>query len=163
MKEELRNVLDQLGLKMSEEKTKVTHITEGFIFLGYKIIREIGTRGEMVTKVHIPEKAIQRARFELNRIFSPRSTKDSLVAIITAANNFIRGWCQYYRCTSTPSSAFRVVQQPAYWNLVHWLGRKYNMTRSANTQNLRSRKSVRRQLGGESSADIAYRVQRNAW
>jgi RNA-directed DNA polymerase len=32
MKEELKHVLDQMGLKLSEEKTKVTHITEGFIF-----------------------------------------------------------------------------------------------------------------------------------
>ena len=27
MKEELKHVLDQMGLKLSEEKTKVTHIT----------------------------------------------------------------------------------------------------------------------------------------
>jgi RNA-directed DNA polymerase len=34
MKEELKTVLDQMGLTLSEEKTKVTHITEGFDFLG---------------------------------------------------------------------------------------------------------------------------------
>jgi len=33
MKEELKEVLDHMGLKLSEEKTKVTHITEGFKFL----------------------------------------------------------------------------------------------------------------------------------
>ena len=78
MKEELKQVLDQLGLKMSEEKTKITHITEGFKFLGYKIIRAIGTRGTMVTKVHVPEEAIKKARNELNRIINPESTNDSL-------------------------------------------------------------------------------------
>jgi RNA-directed DNA polymerase len=127
IKEELKEVLNQLGLEMSEEKTKVTHITEGFKFLGYKIIRAIGTRGVMVTKVHVPEEAIKKARYELNRIINPKSTNDSLAAKITAANRFIRGWCQYYTCTSTPSLAFRVVQQKAYWNLVHWLGRKYEL------------------------------------
>jgi hypothetical protein len=30
MKEELRIVLQNMGLTLSEEKTKVTHITEGF-------------------------------------------------------------------------------------------------------------------------------------
>src|SRR5262245_4431063 len=30
MKEELKGVLDHMGLRLSEEKTKVTHITEGF-------------------------------------------------------------------------------------------------------------------------------------
>jgi RNA-directed DNA polymerase len=34
MKEELKDILDHMGLKLSEEKTKVTHITEGFKFLG---------------------------------------------------------------------------------------------------------------------------------
>jgi len=33
MKEELKVVLDSMGLTLSEEKTKVTHITEGFDFL----------------------------------------------------------------------------------------------------------------------------------
>jgi RNA-directed DNA polymerase len=156
MKEELRTVLDQLGLKMSEEKTKITHITEGFTFLGYKNIREIGTRGKMVIKVHVPEKAIQRARFELNRIINPKSTNDSLAATITAANNFIRGWCQYYRCTSTPSRAFRVVQQTAYWNLVHWLGRKYDIRHAAQILRTYSvvNRSGRRSLGKEKVALI---------
>jgi RNA-directed DNA polymerase len=35
MKEELKTVLDHMGLTLSEEKTKITHITEGFDFLGY--------------------------------------------------------------------------------------------------------------------------------
>ena len=39
MKEELGGFLSTMGLTLSEEKTKVTHITEGFDFLGYRIIR----------------------------------------------------------------------------------------------------------------------------
>src|SRR5262249_24809446 len=35
MKEELGGLLNSMGLKLSEEKTKLTHITEGFTFLGY--------------------------------------------------------------------------------------------------------------------------------
>ena len=38
MKEELKGVLSHMGLTLSEEKTKVTHITEGITFLGYRII-----------------------------------------------------------------------------------------------------------------------------
>ena len=44
MKEELKEFLSTKGLTLSEEKTKITHITEGFKFLGYQIIREIGQR-----------------------------------------------------------------------------------------------------------------------
>ena len=45
MKEELKELLNTMGLTLSEEKTKITHITEGFTFLGYQIIREMGGRG----------------------------------------------------------------------------------------------------------------------
>ncbi|HEY5865445.1 MAG TPA: reverse transcriptase/maturase family protein, partial [Candidatus Tectomicrobia bacterium] len=60
MKEELKHVLDHMGLKLSEEKTKITHITEGFKFLGYQVIRAVGGRGKMVPKVRIPDSAIKR-------------------------------------------------------------------------------------------------------
>src|SRR6267378_2434247 len=62
MKQELGELLSTMGLTLSEEKTKVTHITEGFDFLGYRIIRSTGTKGKMVAKVLIPEKAINRFR-----------------------------------------------------------------------------------------------------
>src|SRR2546430_7471636 len=45
MKEELRIVLQNMGLTLSAEKTKVTHITEGFTFLGYRITRGMGKIG----------------------------------------------------------------------------------------------------------------------
>src|SRR5262249_5152817 len=56
MKEELKELLSTMGLPLSEEKTKVTHITEGFDFLGYRIIRSIGSKGKMIPKVLIPAK-----------------------------------------------------------------------------------------------------------
>src|SRR6266705_1942375 len=59
MKEELRGLLSTMGLTLAEDKTKVTHITEGFLFLGYRIIQSVGTSGKKIVKVHIPEKAIK--------------------------------------------------------------------------------------------------------
>src|SRR2546428_10444932 len=53
IKEELGGVLNTMGLTLSEEKTNVTHVTEGFDFLGYRVIRSRGTKGNMVPKVLI--------------------------------------------------------------------------------------------------------------
>src|SRR5207302_3049494 len=58
MKEELSIVLQNMGLTLSAEKTQVTHITEGFTFLGYRITRGMGTR-KMGPKVAIPGSAIK--------------------------------------------------------------------------------------------------------
>ena len=125
MKEELKGVLETLGLKLSEEKTKVTHITEGFTFLGYQIIKAIGTRGEMVLKVLIPEDAIKRYRYKVREITAPRTTGESTRAKIMALNQLTRGWCQYYSITSSPSEVFNRLNHELFWEMAHWLGRKY--------------------------------------
>src|SRR5881296_215998 len=82
MKEELKELLSTMGLTLSEEKTKVTHITEGFDFLGYRVIRSIGTKGKMIPKVLIPEKAIKRYCGEIRRRLAPSSTDESTSTII---------------------------------------------------------------------------------
>jgi RNA-directed DNA polymerase len=127
MKEELKTFLKTLGLNLSEEKTKVTHITEGFKFLGYWIIKEIGETGKAVPKVLVPESAVKRARHEIRRLTSPKSTKDSATAKIVAINRFVSGWCQYYRCTSSPSGVFGKLEYELFWGMAHWLGRKYKL------------------------------------
>jgi RNA-directed DNA polymerase len=85
MKEELKNVLHHLGLTLSEAKTKVTHITEGFTFLGYQIIRKVGGRGTMAPHVLIPDSASQRFRHHVRRILSPTSTREATTAKIHAS------------------------------------------------------------------------------
>jgi RNA-directed DNA polymerase len=124
VKEELGLLLTQMGLTLSEEKTKVTHITEGFKFLGYWIERSIGTKGKMVPKVRIPEDAIKRFQHKVRGICSPRTSHESANAKILALNQLTRGWCQYYRCTSSPSEIFSNIEDEIFWGMAHWLGRK---------------------------------------
>jgi RNA-directed DNA polymerase len=125
MKEELKNVLAHMGLTLSEEKTKVTHITEGVNFLGYRIIRSLGTKGKMIPKVLIPEEAIKRFRHKIRRIVNPSSTNESARAKIIALNGLTRGWCEYYRCTNSPGVVFGKLRPEIFWGMAHWLGRKY--------------------------------------
>ncbi len=125
MKEELGGVLSTMGLTLSEEKTKVTHISEGFDFLGYRVKRCMGRNGTMVTKVLIADKAIKKFQHKMRSIISPSTTQRSFNAVITAQNALTRGWCEYYRCTNNPSKVFRKLSDELYWLTAHWLGRKY--------------------------------------
>jgi group II intron reverse transcriptase/maturase len=128
MKEELRNVLNQMGLTLSEEKTKVTHITEGFDFLGYRVRRGMGRKGKMAPKVLIPEKAIKKFRHKVREILAPHRAHESVNAKIAALNWLVRGWCEYYRCTSGPSQVFGRLSHEVYYDMAHWLGRKYKLS-----------------------------------
>jgi group II intron reverse transcriptase/maturase len=126
MKEELKGLLsEKMGLTLSEEKTKVTHITEGFKFLGYRIIRKMGMNGRMVAKVEIPEETIKKFQLRMRYILAPTTTNESLNAKIMAMNWLTRGWCEYYRCCNNPSATFSPLSNEQYWLMAHWLGRKY--------------------------------------
>jgi group II intron reverse transcriptase/maturase len=128
VKEELKQFLDSIGLTLSEDKTEVTHITEGFNFLGYRVIRSTGTRGVMIPKVLVPEKAIKRFQHKVRRMLAPNTTSESTRAKITALNRLTRGWCEYYRSTNSPSAVFSKITHEIYWGFAHWLGRKYILT-----------------------------------
>jgi RNA-directed DNA polymerase len=55
MKQELAGFLaDHLKLELSQEKTKVTHVIDGFEFLGYHIERGIGASGKLAPRIRIP-------------------------------------------------------------------------------------------------------------
>ena len=128
MKEELGGILNDMGLTLSEEKTKLTHITEGFTFLGYKIIREIGTNGTMVPKVLIPESAIKKYRHKVRRMLAPNTHEDSVNAKMMALNSLTNGWCQYYKSTSSPNEIFGEIGSELFWGMAHWLGRKWEIS-----------------------------------
>ena len=137
IKEELGGFLNTMGLTLSEDKTKVTHVTEGFDFLGYRVIRSRGTKGNMVPKVLILEKAIDRFRKKVREMLAPSTTKESIGVKIQRLNGFIRGWCEYYRSTSRPARTFKNITQELFWDFAHWLGRKYESNMPAIMQRFR--------------------------
>ena len=81
----------------------------------------------MAPKVLIPEKAIKQFRLKTRGILNPSTTKESTGFTIQRLNWLIGGWCEYYRCTSSPSWAFGRLQHELFWKFAHWLGQKYEM------------------------------------
>lgn len=56
IREECRCVLeDSLKLRLNMEKTKVTHVNDGFVFLGHRIIRKRSRYGKMRVVTTIPK------------------------------------------------------------------------------------------------------------
>ena len=130
MKEELYNFLKQeLKLNLSKEKTKVTHLNDGFKFLGFKVKRILGSRG-MKTKVLIPQEAVDKVIAKIAHSTAKTAHEDSANSKILALNRIIGGWCRYYQYTSKASATFSKVEDRAFWLLAHWLGRKYQLNMS---------------------------------
>ena len=90
---------DSLKLRLSEEKTLITHIDDGFDFLGYRIQgNKRWSDGKWCLFSRIPPKAIRRFREAVKEITSKTFTDE--VAAFTALSGLIRGWGNYYAYTA---------------------------------------------------------------
>jgi RNA-directed DNA polymerase len=92
-------VLEELGLRIHPEKTRIVHITQGFEFLGYKIGKGKGLRFKQggTGLYAIPrQRSIDRFKDKV-RALTRRRSAVPLEELIRALNPVIRGWGMYYR------------------------------------------------------------------
>jgi RNA-directed DNA polymerase len=86
---------DELQLRLSEEKTLITHIDDGFTFLGYRLQgHKRWSDGQWCFFSRVSEKALKRFRDNVEEIL--RHTFTDEVATFTALSGLIRGWGNYY-------------------------------------------------------------------
>lgn len=149
LKEELYRFLREwLCLALSKEKTKITHLNDGFRFLGFWIKRKMGNKG-MTTKVLIPNEAIEEVRAKIHALTARSTHQDSVNTKILALNRIISGWCRYYQYTSRASAQFSKIGHETYWLIAHWLGRKFRIS---------TPEVMRRYLQGNTFATEQYRL-----
>lgn len=128
LREELTKFLKEtLKLDLSKEKTKVTHLNDGFNFLGFNIVRRMGNAG-ISTKVLIPNKSVENVTQKVTKATDKTSHQDSANAKILGLNQIIGGWYRYYQHTSEAGRTFGRIRHQSFWKLAHWLGRKYQLT-----------------------------------
>src|SRR5262245_15386676 len=162
LREELQTFLsDSLRLTLSMEKTKVTHLDEGFEFLGFRLQRSLGSKG-IVTKVTIPDKAMKRHRALIRSATAPHTHEDSIQAKLLALNRIIGGGCRYYQYTSTVGHQFSRMEREAFWRMAHWLARKPQLSIPATLARFHTVRAAGalRTLGGEGLAHPAQQASR---
>jgi RNA-directed DNA polymerase len=110
--------LKERGLELSTEKTKVTHIEDGFDFLGFNVRKYSGKF--LIKPAKQSVKAILakiRARIKSNR----SATTEHLIRQL---NPVIRGWANYYRHV-VAKKTFNYVDHQVYWALLAWINRRH--------------------------------------
>jgi hypothetical protein len=126
MRQELYSFLKtRLKLRLSLEKTKVTHINDGFQFLGFWIQRMTGTKGKKIVKILVPEGARRKYLHKVRQALSPSTHWESVTMKLKALNRIVSGWGHYYHYTSSPKAVFHKLDYQVFWAMAHWLGRKY--------------------------------------
>lgn len=110
--------LKERGLTLSEEKTKVTHIEDGFDFLGWNVRRF--PKGLLVSPSMTNRKAFYAKIRDV--LWRMRTAKQE--AVIDALNPIIRGWALYHR-SQMASRCFAKMDHRVFWALWRWAKRRH--------------------------------------
>lgn len=122
--EEFRVILEELGLTLSPEKTHITHVDDGYEFLGFHVQRRPRRCAPQEKALYVTptQRNIQRYKRKIKEMLRP--TQGDPVNKIRAVNRVVRGWATYYR--HVQSSWIR--QKLDYWTfraVWKWLYRKH--------------------------------------
>ncbi len=136
LREEAATVLLPMGLSLSREKTKITHIDQGFDFLGVRIQRH-KKRGTAKRFVYTyPSKAALRAMTSrVRRISKEVPTNETLATLLRRMNPALRGWTNYHR-HGVSKATFQYLCAFTWHRVIRWLRRKHP---KANWTSLRRR------------------------
>lgn len=98
LKGEVAAVLEPMGLALSEPKTRVVSIDQGFDFLGWRIQRRCqrGRTGKKAVYTYPSKQALASVMGKIRRLTRRRRHR-TLAALLTAVNRLLRGWCHYFR------------------------------------------------------------------
>ena len=118
---EVASVLAPMGLRLSEEKTRVCHIDEGFDFLGWRIQRRDrrGRNGKRAVYTYPSKKALASI-LDAVRSLTRRGSHRRLADLLRRLNPVLRGWCNYFR-HGVSQRTFSYVDYFAFRRILGWL------------------------------------------
>ena len=113
-----------MGLRLSPDKTLITHIDEGLDFLGWRIQRH-RKRGTGKRYVYTyPAKKSLLAITARVKMICRMSRNKPLAALIHQLNPVLRGWCVHFR-PGVSSRTFAYLRKVVWRQVMHWLRRKH--------------------------------------
>ncbi|HZA79803.1 MAG TPA: group II intron maturase-specific domain-containing protein [Acidimicrobiales bacterium] len=124
LRDEVATVLAPMGLRLSEEKTIVTHIDNGFDFVGFHIQRKRQEGTTRRTLYTYPSKTALASVKAKVRELSQGNTNQSLADLLQRVNPVLRGWANYFR-HGVSARTFSYLNAFSWRRVVNWLGRKH--------------------------------------
>jgi RNA-directed DNA polymerase len=114
---EIEVFLNERGLELSKEKTRITNIYEGFDFLGFHFRKF--PNGKML--VQPTKEGIKSFKLKVKEIFKLHRSSNISV-LIKKLNPLIRGWGNYYRFVNS-KSIFDTLDSYIWFKSMNWVKR----------------------------------------
>jgi RNA-directed DNA polymerase len=110
--------LKERGLELSIEKTKITHIDDGFDFLGFNVRKY---KGKLLIK---PSKGNIKVFLNKTRLLIKSHATATTEDLIRHLNPKIRGWANYYRHVVS-KAIFNHIDNRIFLALRQWINRRH--------------------------------------
>lgn len=124
LRQEIAAVLATVGLRLSETKTTIVHIDEGFDFLGWRIQRhrKRGTAKHFVY-TYPAKTSLGKVKAKVKAL-SRQGRNEPLSELLRRINPVLRGWTNYFR-HGVSKATFGYLRAYTWARVVNWLRRKH--------------------------------------
>lgn len=112
------------GLQLSETKTRILHIEDGFDFLGFNV-RQYLNKGKRKLLIKPSKESIQKFRTNLKKVWKGLRGHP-VTSVLSKTNPIIRGWANYFKIG---------VSKKVFSGLDHWLfGKQFRWAKRMHPQ-----------------------------
>lgn len=124
LREEVAVVLHPIGLRLSETKTRIAHIDEGFDFLGFRIKRhEKRGTGQRLIYTYPRKSALADVKGAVRKL-TQGTLNWPLSSLLYQLNPLLRGWTNYFR-HGVSKATFGYLRAFVWRRVVNWLRHKH--------------------------------------
>ncbi|MGO9660582.1 MAG: group II intron maturase-specific domain-containing protein [Acidimicrobiales bacterium] len=124
LRDEVATVLSTMGLRLSEEQTRLVHIDEGFDLLGFRTQRQAKRGANKVVVYTWPAKRALASIKAKVKTITTQGTHHLLTDLLHQLNPVPRGWTAYFR-HGVPRATFGYLSHYRWRRVVQWLRRKH--------------------------------------
>jgi RNA-directed DNA polymerase len=125
LKQEIGTLLaSRLKMTLSDEKTHITHLNDGFVFLGFHIHAKTRGDGRRVVLTIPAKHALASVMHKIKKLTGRGTTSFSLAEVLRTVNPVLRGWAAYFRYGASKRT-FSYLGWYAWWRMILWIRRKH--------------------------------------
>jgi RNA-directed DNA polymerase len=114
----------ETGLELSPEKTRITALTDGFEFLGFRVRMRWDRRFGYYPRVEVPKAKAADLRYKVKQLTGRDATLNSLAQTLQRLNPILRGWANYYRFCTGIGKVFTSIDWYVSDRLWRWMRKK---------------------------------------
>jgi RNA-directed DNA polymerase len=114
----------KLRMTLSDEKTHITHIDDGFVFLGFHIQAKTRGDGRRIVLTIPSKQNLAAVMRKIKKLTGRGTTSLTLAEVLRTVNPVLRGWAAYFRYGASKRT-FAYLGWYAWWRLILWIRRKH--------------------------------------